>query len=223
MTVTSGMNDQLNQLYRRYWSSLESLIPKGSGYSHPFFLKVSDGYFHGPKLLIVGQQSRKWQGDFGTYEIPGDPVSRLMDCYAEFDLGKHYKSAYWQESHRLLNLIDPESPRDGFVTSNLIRVDRIGRPDPAFEEEVCRYPLLESEIEILAPDMIVFFTGPNYDTRLVSTFPGLKLGDTPYRGIHEVTHPRLPQGRCFRTYHPRYVRQARLGQYMDWISKALLA
>jgi hypothetical protein len=67
--------------------------------------------------------------------------------------------------------------------------------------------LLQAEIEITKPSVVVFFTGPSYDHRLASTFPGLSF-ETSSRRLSRVFHPLLPR-HSYRTYHPNYLRRSK--------------
>ena len=73
-------------------------------------------------------------------------------------------------------------------------------------------PLLEREIAILAPDVVVFFTGPSYNGLLAATFPEamLEAGSlSRAKPVSRVIHPALP-AKTFRTYHPNYLQRAGL-------------
>jgi hypothetical protein len=74
------------------------------------------------------------------------------------------------------------------------------------------------ELEILAPHVCIFFTGPYYDEIINSTFSGIEY--EPVKGIPErelaaLHHPKLPS--TFRTYHPNYLWRSRKKRYIDVI------
>jgi hypothetical protein len=69
---------------------------------------------------------------------------------------------------------------------------------------------MTSEIRVLRPTAILFFTGPAYDLALHDEFPG--IGIRPAMGRAErqfawLRHPSLPSV-SIRTYHPAYLRRS---------------
>ena len=83
------------------------------------------------------------------------------------------------------------------------------------EDSVAQLGLLEAEVRILKPDVAVFFTGPEYDARLQTTFPDVRF----VRRDDEVTQLRsnlLPE-KSFKTYHPTYLRRAKKWNALDRI------
>jgi len=65
------------------------------------------------------------------------------------------------------------------------------------------FPVLAHEIALAKPDVVVFFSGSNFDELLCRTFSGAKI--VPFQQhedlISNVRHPSLPE-RTFRTLHP---------------------
>jgi hypothetical protein len=91
------------------------------------------------------------------------------------------------------------------------------RPSPAVEEVVCNLGLLREEIRITHPDVVVFFTGTNYDGRLRQTFPGATLERlSPF--VSRVKQDQLLPRRSYRTSHPKYLRLSRNWQVLDEIA-----
>jgi uncharacterized short protein YbdD (DUF466 family) len=69
------------------------------------------------------------------------------------------------------------------------------------------FPAIKAEVEILKPDVVVFFTGPYYDQYIKHEFPDaefMKIQDMKEREICQVKSAYLPT-RTFRTYHPGYL------------------
>lgn len=69
------------------------------------------------------------------------------------------------------------------------------------------FPVIKAEIEILKPDVVVFFTGPYYDEFIKYEFPGvdfIKIQAMKEREICVINSEYLP-ARSFRTYHPGYL------------------
>jgi hypothetical protein len=86
--------------------------------------------------------------------------------------------------------------------------------------------LLRTEIEILQPTSVIFFTGPDYDHILEHYYSDIKYEAIllPTRSFAKLHHPQLPV-KSYRTYHPRALSQQKLwenvfsilGQELGWL------
>src|SRR5580658_5057866 len=176
---------RLRDAYRNSWPLLNSaLLAVGSPeeLSYPLLLDLeADNYPEaGKKLLVVGQQTHGWYGQWRDLEnnSSGDPVPFLMNLYKDFKLGTGWRhTPFWSASHDIYGALNPEGPEDGFIWSNLIKMDGRGRensggprPRRELEDLVCRtFNRLPIEVEIAAPEVVIFLTGPDYDQRLNSS------------------------------------------------------
>jgi len=214
-----NINIQLYEVYRKFWNNLKDALQKintvNLKISDPLLLYAFPEYEKAKvKLLIVGQQTCGWSDDSGD-TLDADPIKKVMERYKNFHLGEKYKkSPFWYSSHDLYNKLNPDGPAYGFLWSNLIRVDQnCQRPKELIENVVCESsPLLAYEINLLKPDIVVFFTGPYYDNRLKKTFGKLtfeKVEGFRERVLSRIQHDGLPKY-SFRTYHPNYLRLQRL-------------
>lgn len=217
------INEQLHDLYRSHWSRLAKELPTDEGLSNPQFMKIPQEYdLADCKLLIVGQQTNGWgvgskDAGFGA-NLGDDPAAELMSLYERFALGKNYtKSPFWVASHKLYKALNPQGEPGGFAWSDLVKVDQ-NRFRPAFEYEniVSKCELLQAECKLLKPDVVVFFTGPDYDRRLLMTFPGLQMSPVIERALFVLEHNALPL-RSYRTYHPNYLRRSKQWEILDRI------
>ena len=163
-------------------------------------IDVPDAYRNATvKLVVVGQQTNGWGH-------PEDGIEGLLAEYRRFDLGKTYvRSPFWHAAHEIYGSLNPDGPPRGFLWSNLIKVDVAQeRPSRTIEELISSVGLLQHEVAITQPDVVVFFTGPWYDERLRATFPGVeyeRINDF----VNRLSHDALPE-RTFRSYHPGYLR-----------------
>jgi hypothetical protein len=164
--------------------------------------------------MVVGQQTFWWpQGGWYRQGLGEDPVADIMALYDDFNLAATYSghnSPFWAANHTLYAALNPGAPARGFLWSNLVKIDQHQRrPDPEIEESISRFMLLSSEIRICRPDVVVFFTGPEYESRLQWSFPGARIEglNGSLRRLARVVHPGLPRS-SFRTYHPNYLRRS---------------
>jgi hypothetical protein len=167
------------------------------------------------KLVIVGKQTNGWGWDHCP--IPGDDVAKLLFTYKDFSLGRNrYMKTFFQAAHQLYNLLNPQGPENGFIWTNLFKVDeKNGRPESDLESILFDvFNVLPTEIELAEPDVVVFFTGPNDDDFLTKTFPEVEFMDAPVEPPEErsvlarVTNLRAPNTcpQAFRLYHPTALR-----------------
>ena len=196
------MNRKLSELYSRnlhdIWPALEALGDLGG----PLLIDVPDAYRDATvKLMVVGQQTNGWGH-------PNDKIGGLLAEYRRFDLGKAYvNSPFWQAAHAVYASLNPDGPPRGFLWSNLVKVDIAQkRPSPAIEELISSADLLQHELAITQPDIVVFFTGPGYDERLRATFQGVEY-ERVDDFVNRLSHDALPE-QTFRSYHPGYLRRS---------------
>ena len=206
----SDINRELVEVYSRVLDiNVWSRLAKEPDLGGPLLIEVPDAYHKAKvKLMIVGQQTAGW-GHPGE-----DSINDLLDHYCVFELGKRKRSPFWQASASIFNCLNPAGPPRGFLWSNLIKVDVKGqRPHPELEELICSTGLLQHELSITQPDVVVFFTGPTYDKRLRTTFPGVvceRVNDF----VNHLSHDALP-GKAFQSYHPGYLQRSKHWHVID--------
>jgi len=209
--------DDLKQAYLSSIPALEAIEAKHAEAYGPHLISVPAAYYATDvRLMIVGQQARYWPSV--TLGLDG-----LLDAYKAFDLARNTGSSpFWQASHTIAQRVNPNGPERAFLWTNLIKMDEgEGRPNAALEEAVCKLGLLNREIELLRPDVVVFFTGPSYDARLSTTFPGLKYHEIT-KGLAQLDHCTLPT-KSYRTYHPKHLWIAKKRALLDDLTEAIAA
>jgi len=185
------------------------------------------------RVLLVGQETMGWDFEPGHYyDWPYPPIKSLgayleydasvgamMHGYQSFEFAAHqpnYNSPFWR-AYRQIRLAVGDAP-DGFDTSvlhtNLFKsaVDGGSIVKNGSEEEadaVWQYSagLLAKEIETLKPDVVIMFTGPDYDRYIDFEFAGVDFNEVDRhapRVISKLFHPALPE-ETYRTYHPNYL------------------
>jgi hypothetical protein len=217
-------SQRLRDGYENSWPVLNSaLVSAGSPeeLSYPLLIDVeADNYAKADKrLLIVGQQTHGWYGQWCDLENDSkrDPVPFLMNLYKDFNLGTGWRhTPFWSASHDLYRALNPSGPEDGFIWSNLIKMDGRGRaesgdprPKQELEELVCRtFNMLPMEIEIAAPEVVIFLTGPDYDRRLNDCLDS-RMQPLKGWGLNELARVVDARGllpsHSYRTYHPGYL------------------
>lgn len=198
-----SVQNELNDLYFKYWDNISSLIGATNGLSHPLLISIPEAYLsQKTKLLVVGQQTNRWCGG---------SIDDLLECYKRFSFGEQYSSPFWNVTRKLEALleIDPFA----ITWSNLNKCDFEGRrPSEKLEQEIYnKFPVLNGEIGLLKPDIVLFFSGPYYDSHLKGIFPKCKFINVSgflERQLCRVEHQSLPFN-SYRTYHPKHLRISR--------------
>lgn len=226
------MNDSLRALYSRHWQNfveeMRGYYSSVSGLSGPLLLHVFDEYYESPKkILFVGQLTNGWGIDHPTSYEPEVAVSKSQECYRGFHLGESYRlTPFFRACRELQSRINPTAKQFGFMWSNLVKIDQAAkRPCKDIEEAVCRsFPVLEQEISILKPDVVLFFVGPYYVKRLRETLSGIEIPENCVSTSVEcgrLRHQSLPEN-SFLTYHPHYLmRSKRYERVMDKITESI--
>ena len=210
----SEMNRKLFEMYSTAFDDdVWSQLSKEQNLQGPLLIHVPLAYHEADvKLMIVGQQTNGWGH-------PEDGIEALLYQYRCFEMGRErMQSPFWQAAYNVYNFLNPNGPMRGFLWSNLIKVDVNGhRPCPELEELICSTGLLQHELSITQPDVVLFFTGPQYDERLRATFPGVvckRVNDF----VNRLGHDALP-GKAFRSYHPRFLSGCKNWHVIDELKK----
>lgn len=213
----------LNELYRNVWPSFAAL-PTDQGLSLPLFISLNHSSWNAKlKLLVIGQETFSWYGFLGHQELGADPVETVLANYAQFKLGERYNSPFWFETRRLRRLLEADGEQVGLAWSNLYPCDqRKRRPIEPLGQSLLALKVLPSEIKILKPDAVVFFTGRShyYNEALKFFFNGVQTHDAGVpagQWIQRIEHDDLPVA-TFRTYHPGYLRRKKKGATINTLA-----
>ena len=106
--------------------------------------------------------------------------------------------------------------------NNIVKIGKHGAkgfpPDYIYEIEREHFHVIPQELEILNPNVVLFLTGPNYDSIIKDNFGELKyeaLPNSTERQLSRVTLKNVPF--AYRTYHPNYLWRNDIDDYFDTI------
>jgi hypothetical protein len=223
----NNLQEQLNELYLEY---LKKIFMDRDLYNQVLNFKLSSPLFldceadfgkyknADYKILYVGKETNYWFNkkerekcdllrDLSDYE---KYLEALISLYKTFNLGRGYKKAFFTFLDIIVEQLRNKNDSVGVLWTNLLRHDSFGngKISPEIKQKITfdNNYILRKEIEILKPDVIIFVTGPNYDSVLENTFPGLKkirIDNESEREICFFEHVDLPQ-KSIRVYHPDY-------------------
>lgn len=201
------MREQLLQYYQSRHAdflSIRQTFPEVD-MAGPFLMSPNELYAQQPNpLLIIGQETNGWQ-----YHL--NNLGMQMDAYEDFNVGINYvQSPFWNVTRNVEHALGNQ--QHSCAWTNLSKFDvNCGRPLNAHAAVISSLDnILEGEISIVKPKICIFFTGPNFDDRIANIFQNIEYGnvsDYTTRQLCQLKHPLLPI-LTYRTYHPRYLRQA---------------
>ena len=172
------MNDQLLQLYSRYWDGMIQNIYKPNmetehACSYPLLIQVTPLYQNASKrIMFCGQETQVWGIEHPNPETthPQDLLSIYNNFVNKNNRGETlkkpgYNSPYWNFQWRIIQ----KNPNVGYVFQNVVKIGKqtnAGCDDVIYNATKQYFPVWREELNILKPDLIVFLTGPNYDKRI---------------------------------------------------------
>lgn len=222
----ANINEQLQALYESKKGGLGEIEEavadaidngemKNDDYSFPLLMYCWEKEYlaSNKKLLFIGQETNTWWADADKGSFWADNmISATTGYYKEFALGKNLSSPFWQAVNKINSAVNPNMEFN-FLWTNIFkfgRKDDKGHPCKVVQElELENFNVLASEIEIISPDVVIFFTGNGCDINISE-----RLGETKFEKCsdHEteifarVVNKNLPK-KSFRTYHPSYLRR----------------
>lgn len=213
------MKKELFEVYQQRQSEFEQIAKKLNDVNlhGPFLISPGESYRKSKiKLMIIGQETNGW------YNIHSK-IDGLMKVYEDFNVGKNYSSSpFWNVTRKLERTL--EIKEHSCVWANLNKYDvNNKRPKGKHEQEISHFDnLLISEIEILKPDICIFFTGPTFDYRLKKLYNDIVFQEEEnWKKNQLVTlkHEKLPEI-SIRTYHPKYLRMKKFeSPFIEFVKK----
>lgn len=187
------------------------------------------------KVPIVGQETRRWLYDPNQVGQPGNAINNFRDflqakdgvgamwnLYSWYALGRAHptlNSPFWRGFRGFDSAVN--DARDAALWTNVFKVNVNGsvmkncRAAEVAALQKLQFGLLREEIEILKPEVVVFFSGHRYDSTLRIEFPDMEIlpfsPRMPASAVGIIRAAGLPE-RTIRTYHPEYLqRSSQLG------------
>ena len=191
----------------------EQLLDEVDG---PFLIATNDDYEAAkPRLIIVGQENNRWFGLSYRKVLQKYNVEQAVEYYAHFWIEQAtdpYNVCFFQNIAYLRKaILGNDSQRHKLLWLNLFKFNQGRTPQMIYSthrETVLTWQanVVQQEICILRPDVVVFLTGPRYDhiiRRFYSDAAFSGIDGHPLNEIAAVTAHGLPP-LTFRSYHPNY-------------------
>lgn len=199
-------NRQLLEMYESQWHRMNEVSSRcNEEMSGPFLAAPREAYWSAKrKAVFVGQETNGWSSE--------DDAAAQMETYERFNLGEaYYSSPFWNVIRKFEAALVGSTYSS--VWLNLNRFDENDGSTSGANRLILSELdfLLKSELQILGPDIVIFFTGPDYDERLENLLGAsvCQVGSFPLRQLCRFTTPGS-KAIMFRTYHPKYLRLSKL-------------
>ena len=214
------VREQLADFYREFKMRAPANYMDFANIMGPDLIWVDDEYLNAPtQIAIIGQQVDGWDYSYPEF-VNNWEVSDAIEEYKKFDFGINYHSSpFWQFFHKVrTNQHGINAGQRMLLWTNLIKFvsddqsSILWKPN---KDEVLALQdgILVTELQLTAPDVCIFVTGPDYDDIIERYYPGIqfKTITAPVREFAKLIHPDLPE-KSYRCYHPKYLR---LGGHWD--------
>ena len=177
------------------------------------------------KIVFIGQEPNTWI--FRAW----DEIEESLKRYKEFGLAKEakYVTPFWRALKLVNKTLNPNLGQECFFWTNVSKYSTYeGKKVKESEFEFINQKLniLQEEIKILNPDVVIFFSGPNYDNWINPQFDGeIKFEqvneDIPKKELARLIHKDLPK-HTYRTYHPSSLQRQKKWNYIQLIVNYIL-
>jgi hypothetical protein len=207
---------ELTDIYRKHFSecsrTINQIISSGAEPpTDPLLISPPLGYYDSDfKIMYFGQEVNCWEGPF--HESKGvDHLLEVYDRFANNGGGFRYGGQFWNALKQLNESFSKLHTSLSFTYNNIIKIGKHeakGLPsEPLLIWQKTWFQVIREEVRILTPDLIVFFTGPDYDKFLQEAFGPIEFTQVGARSTRQLSRVRargLPVN-TFRTYHPNYL------------------
>lgn len=232
--MKESINRELKRLYMRNWyemsrelNEINSDEGKELKATNPLLIKIDEDKYNESdiKIMIFGQETNSWEN------LYNDDYNKTLNIYEEFFNSnycmKTYGGQFWNGFKNLKNKLENKYHNKSiyFIWNNICKIgnaernkNRAANYIMTLEEKY--FNIIKEEIDIIKPDIIIFFTGPNYDIILNKKISNLNFEEIQGYKIRELS--KLSNDWCtnvFRTYHPNYLYRGkgRIEKYFNTI------
>jgi hypothetical protein len=226
----NNLNEQLYNLYASKWDDISETLHEiyedapPPNPTNPFLLYIDEEKWKNADLrvMIFGQETKDW------LQSPGKSIDELRAAYdTGFNKTVWNKRTPFRRSFaKFKEILGAKYPdkQISYVWNNIIKIGKesdAGRPGGEIYEAECGwFHVIPDEVKILKPNVILFFSGSDYDDFIRANF-----GKVPYSAISPYGEKQLAKisipgiDFAFRTYHPGGLqRHPELGNINDYLN-----
>ena len=218
------MNEQLANLYCQKWTEYSSelkrreinqTIPKPT---MPLLLGVQNEieYINSDlRIMILGQETNGW-----LQFCPEIPILKLQNWNIDRTIKLQGKSPFANGQRRIRQYFSKYFPdlKSSFLWNNVVKIGlEKGKGFPGeqlYQIEKQHFNLLNEEINILKPNVLIFLSGPYYDKYIFDKLGKLEMHSIPNFELNHLCEFKVPNVMCaVRTYHPNYLYRNGINKY----------
>lgn len=210
------MKEALISLYQSNWEPLQVHLSRLSASDEfrdkptsPLLISLEDYDEYESadiRLMVFGQETNNWFGEFNPN------MMEVLGLYESYFLSGDWmldkKRVFWRGLKPYLDGIREKFPEKNFsfIWNNLSKVGKISKgssPKYIRDVELEYFSVIKAEIEILRPNIILFFTGFKRDEDIKSIFSTARFESISGFPIDELASiSSIAGSNVFRTYHP---------------------
>ncbi|WP_439516799.1 hypothetical protein [Sediminibacterium sp.] len=222
------INQKLEALYSEKLKKIGPLFDFDNEIDGPLIMNAwEEDYLNSQiKLLFIGQECDEWIGE------TIDKFEDLKNRYVDFKLSKNgTRTTFWQYVYYVNSILNP-SNKDGnnFLWTNVSKFCMWnGKPLDwtTHKATVKHFNCLKEEIKIVNPDVVLFFSGPNYDDKIKIQFETEVIfeqlsDEIPLRELAVLFNENLPK-HTYRTYHPKAMQMRHKKGHLEIILNTIKA
>jgi len=231
----TSINQQLLDLYSSKWDKLSFELQSVHDNleldikpANPLLLYVDDEVKYNEseiKIMIFGQETNGW------FEEKDVSIEKLQILYDEFfNKGEAwtYGGQFWNGVNRLIKSLQQKYPEKKIklIWNNTVKIGKKKEkgmpPDYIYEIERNFFRVIPQEVQILKPNIIIFFSGPNYDNIIKDNFGEMNYQTCSLFSSRELGMVEFPGVQnCFRTYHPNFLFRNNIDDYLESIVESI--
>lgn len=177
------------------------------------------------KILIVGQENYGWHFKENAIESMFATLDFLNMKYYDNTPIFMFPYNFCKSINNLENAKDPKKTYFTWVNLREFSFDEDAKmPLNKEAQDIIdnEYNILEEEIKIIAPDIVLFLTGPRYDCHIRKQLNDIEFKEVKNYNIRQfarLEHKSLPKN-SFRIYHPGYLKRIGLEKkYLERLKK----
>lgn len=225
-----NLNSKLTELYTENWSNFAGKLEeiKESELSvkptNPLLIivKNEDKYLNADiRVMILGQETNDWGGNFTNN------IEYIQSIYEGFFSSRYcfkYGGQFWNGISRFLRMLELQNPGKSidFIWNNVVKVGISGKkgkpPEYIYQVERENFKVLNQEMQILQPNLVLFLSGPYYDNILIEQFKNIEFQKIENYHQRQIAKVKLLNcDSAFRTYHPNYLWRNGINDYYEAI------
>lgn len=159
------------------------------------------------KLMIFGQETNNW------FDIFHSDIKKIQNYYKSYFLSCDWeldtKRIFWKKIKQVIKALHEKYPEKkiSFTWNNIIKIGKYKHqnrpPDYIYNIEKEYFSVVHEELKIFKPDVVIFFSGPDYDDVIKDKLGNVlytPICDLPIRELALLHISEIPFS--FRTYHP---------------------